>query len=470
MIGLVQQAAAANCTGADGRPEPDWLVSSEPVPGFYTGTGVAEKADISFSQQRQLARQNALKDLGSSIEVLVRSRLQITDTSSSQGQTQSDFESISEAVSEVLLADIKIVDSWVDSTSCTLWMQVAAPREKVKQNRTRATALSALGMLRTRLQLANEIGELGQRKESLAQAYALLDKIDFSLISDGSTRAALSLRLDEIKAKLASDASAQASGSAALNDLSDLRDEARAILAKNRPQANSAYARARTAHANRLPELAFGPSSDFAGEQAYWQWSQLAQDFGFACEARDLLQELSRKTTDAQWQERSETSLNGLDCNTQQRVFATWRSLLFDQEVKIACGLRLQERWSDWPRACQELRKRAIEHGARSVSAATNAERNMSCLSRSCASKGQVLLIALGNGEVNQRDNAKNPNGEDFRYQGEVGLAIAQGTSLNFVDKFSGIGGWNPVSQTMALEVLALQLLRRTEKKFVDVR
>ena len=80
--------------------------------------------------------------------------------------------------------------------------------------------------------------------------------------------------------------------------------------------------------------------------------------------------------------------------------------------------------------------------------------------------KGRVLLF-VAKGKVKNRKNAKNPMGEDHQFSGKIYSYLLNNGKLDFKDKYTGTGGWNPVSEEMALEVLGLNVAKRWKSKYL---
>jgi len=57
--------------------------------------------------------------------------------------------------------------------------------------------------------------------------------------------------------------------------------------------------------------------------------------------------------------------------------------------------------------------------------------------------------------------------GEDHQFSGKVYSYLLENGKLEFRDKYSGTGGWNPVSEEMAMEVLGLNAARRWKSQYL---
>ena len=81
-------------------------------------------------------------------------------------------------------------------------------------------------------------------------------------------------------------------------------------------------------------------------------------------------------------------------------------------------------------------------------------------------SKGRVLIF-VAKGKMKHRKNPKNPMGEDYQFTGKVYSYLLDNGSVEFRDKYTGTGGWNPVSEEMAMEVMGLHAAKRWKSKYL---
>jgi hypothetical protein len=69
-------------------------------------------------------------------------------------------------------------------------------------------------------------------------------------------------------------------------------------------------------------------------------------------------------------------------------------------------------------------------------------------------------------GKLNTRENADNPFGEDVRFAGEIRTVAQKKGKPHFQDRYKGAGGWNPMGEEMAMDVLALHVFKRWKAKY----
>ena len=77
-------------------------------------------------------------------------------------------------------------------------------------------------------------------------------------------------------------------------------------------------------------------------------------------------------------------------------------------------------------------------------------------------------MIFVAKGKVKQRKNQKNPSGADHQFSGRIYSFVVNDGALDFKDKYSGTGGWNPISEEMAVEVLGLNAAKRFRKQYLQ--
>ena len=78
-----------------------------------------------------------------------------------------------------------------------------------------------------------------------------------------------------------------------------------------------------------------------------------------------------------------------------------------------------------------------------------------------------VVLIAIAAGKLNRRDNAKNPFGQDVQFAGEIRTAMTVDGASDFVDRYRGAGGWNPMGEEMCMDVMAIHATKRWKSAFL---
>ena len=468
--------AAARCEEDGRREKPAWIEKAEPIEGFYAGIGVSERGELSLSQQRDLARQSALRDLVSGIEVFVRSELRMEETTGGGADglaSKVDYRAVTEAAATALLSDAKVRDTWTDPDSCALWLRIVAPQAAVREQQRKQAAQSAYKLLRDNLDLARRADEnLVARERASAQAQTLLGRIDFTLLPDGATQSQWRRELEEVQGLLAKARSAGqdagagfAAGEAALKTARTTGDKAarvRALL----------EARAELTRAASAGQFGVGP--DFWAEKSLWELALYEQEIGYVCEAAEGFQQVLAKSPSAEWRERAQARSREAKCTGGEKTAAAWRRLVLGKPARAVCVNRLSQRNVPWDRACRELETLLRHHGALEIldggkdGAQTMLAEIERCLADSCASTPGVSVMVKADGTMASRDSPQNPLGQEHQFRGTLAVVIAEGGKARYTDQYSGLGGWNPVSAELAMEVVALQLTRRLNERLAE--
>ena len=77
-----------------------------------------------------------------------------------------------------------------------------------------------------------------------------------------------------------------------------------------------------------------------------------------------------------------------------------------------------------------------------------------------------LVFVMAAKGKLSPRENADNPFGEDVRFAGEIRTVAQKNGKSYFQDRYKGAGGWNPMGEEMAMDVLALHVFKRWKAKY----
>jgi len=77
-----------------------------------------------------------------------------------------------------------------------------------------------------------------------------------------------------------------------------------------------------------------------------------------------------------------------------------------------------------------------------------------------------LVFVMAARGKLSTRENAENPFGEDVRFAGEIRTVTQKDGNASFQDRYKGAGGWNPMGEEMAMDVLALHVFKRWKAKY----
>jgi len=77
-----------------------------------------------------------------------------------------------------------------------------------------------------------------------------------------------------------------------------------------------------------------------------------------------------------------------------------------------------------------------------------------------------LIFVVAAKGKLGRRENADNPFGEDVRFAGEIRTVAQKDGKPHFQDRYKGAGGWNPMGEEMAMDVLALHVFKRWKARY----
>jgi hypothetical protein len=376
------------------------------------------------------ARTQALKDLAERIRVSVSSSVRLNDSKVSEGGKQvlrSSIESVAEATTNVTLQNVRADQQWVDARRCLAWVRVSIARADFERVRKRDLLLGLAKQVGAMLTLAEDATQpLVQREGSAAAAAALLGSNDFREVLEVPV-AMLRTRLggvDKMLAKLKQDETrllglaqshvqAYAEFKSATNPVERLEAAGRAL----RPL-------------RTLLAASWVPDESMIGFAAQPRLVSLLNEAGYPCLAR-------KASNDAQG-----CALEALAQERQKEYFA-------GRQVVLSCSLRLGGKAEPWPKACASLGESLAKLGARTQLAAA--------VAKPPAGATQIRLDAEGRIGKRQDPDDKSTG---YRFEGAVKSQV-RGLDSPIDDTYQALTGWNPVSDAMATDILALSAAKR---------
>ena len=459
---LAPAAHAAKCPEFSGGPQPAWVTRNVAPDGFYTGVGQAQNGALSLTDQMALAKQAALRDLAGGIRVAVRSELNLRETATGTGgalQSRTEVDSQTQTRVEAELADVQADETWMDAKACVIWVRVKV-----------AAAAVQLQKLRELFRAADD-GALAvaDRERALEQARALLPNVDFAAARDGLGRE----YYDTLAKRLAL-ALVNARGRFELND-KDFR-QAQELLQQARLTRDVAEQARLALPARELltkvsSSAPFGKAPDYWPEQAMWELADFETQAGNPCEARRLMQDLQRRAS-GDWQAKAGARVASLSCTPAQQQLSALRRLAYGRDVSLICVYKAGTKAEHWNRACADMTSLLNESGAARVDANALAPAAAATLAETCArgcanapGKDGLTLVFYATGALASRKNPDNPMGKDWQFKGDVKTYVLDGAQAEFSDAYTGIGGWNPVSGEMAMDVIGIQAGRRFRER-----
>jgi hypothetical protein len=466
-------AHAAKCPEfRDGGPQPEWVARNVAPEGYYTGVGQAQKGQLPLTDQVALAKQAALRDLAGSIRVSVRSELNLRETATGAGgalQSRTEVDSRTQTRVDAELADVEADATWMDARACVVWVRVKVSEAALRLQRLREFFRAA----------GDAAVPLADRERALEQGRALLPNVDFGAARDGTPR-----EWYETEAARLALALSGARGRFELNDkdfrrAQELLQQAR--LARDIGQQARLALPARELLAKVSSSAPFGKAPEYWPEQAIWELADFETQAGNPCEARRLAQDLQRRAS-GEWQAKAAAKVGTLSCTPAQQQLSALRRLAYGRDISLICVYTLNgppaagrgagAKAEHWNRACADLTSLLGESGAARVDANALAPAAAAALAESCARGcanapgGQGLtLVFFAKGDLASRKNPDNPMGKDWQFKGDIKTYVLDGGQPGFSDQYAGIGGWNPISGEMAMDVVGIQAGRRFRER-----
>ncbi|MET0333879.1 MAG: hypothetical protein ABW190_06375 [Rhizobacter sp.] len=434
-LSLSFNAGAACKVPSEGDTPPAWTrpdaaEDAAVVSGVVSGVGSASIDGDRLPEALAAARTQALKELAERIRVSVSSSVKLNDSKVSEGGKQvlrSSIESVAEATTNVTLQNVRADQQWVDARRCQAWVRVSVSRADFERARKRDLLLGLSKQVSAMLALAEDASKpLPQRESSAAAAAALLGTNDFREVPEVPV-AALKSRLGGVNKML--DKMKQ--------------DETRLLgLAQSHVQAYAEFKSAtnpveRLEAAGRalrplrtLLAASWVPDESVIGFAAQPRLVSLLNEAGYPCLAR-------KAANDAQ-----ACPANDLAQERQKEYFA-------GRQVQLSCTLKLAGKATPWTKACASLGESLAKLGARTqVDAGT---------AKVAAGVTQIKLNADGRTAKRQDPEDKSTG---YRFEGTVTSQV-RGLDSPIDDSYQALTGWNPVSDAMATDILALSAAKR---------
>lgn len=436
---------AADCTFLPVTPTPGWVTRPNTDKAFLeaVGTSRGEGGDSQAMLRDSLAA--ARKALAESIVSEVASET-VVELSKEEGVSRESFRSVATIESAVTLRGIDAEERWLDRENCTLYTLVRVPRSK-------ADTLAVDAMLNS---LANRASD---RSISYAMRRAAYD----SAVGALSRSANLDIRASDLSTAARIDGLATSFARA-----EDTRRRTEAQLAAIRQGLEGPSKAGQRKGYRALLDLAaavnFDRDIDTGAEPVYDLLARTAQARGEACTARRYAGNLGRFSSFSYWQDLAEQILanlgsSGADCPLRLT------ELLGGREVDLYCRYRDGDTVRQWPRMCAELGE--MLRDVRALAVIRN-EGDIDAL-RSTLGPGEgAALMALADGSIEQAAGMGPGGAPGYRFSGQMTLRIVVNGEALYDDQFSGTTGWNPMSGDMVMDILAINLGKRLDKKLGD--
>lgn len=424
-------ASAACKVIGDGDTAPAWTSPQAPEDAAtVSAAGSATIEGDRLPEALAAARTNALKELAERIRVSVSSSVKLNDSKVSEGGKQvlrSSIESVAEATTNVTLQNVRADQQWVDARRCQAWVRVSIGRADFERARKRDLLIGLSKQVGAMLTLAEDATKpLVQREGSAAAAAALLGSNDFRDVPEVPV-AALRSRLggvDKMLAKMKQDETR-------LLGLAQLHVQAYAEFKSATHPVERLEAAGRALRPLRtLLAASWVPDESLIGFAAQPRLVSLLNEAGYPCLARKAANEAQGCAPEA------------LALERQKEYFA-------GRQVSLSCSLRLAGKAEPWVKACAALGESLAKLGARTEVG--------SAAARPATGVTQIRLDAEGRIGKRQDPDDKSTG---YRFEGAVKSQV-RGLDSPIDDTYQALTGWNPVSDAMATDILALSAAKR---------
>lgn len=483
-FGAVPLAGAANCPG--NGPRPDWVASPDAIAGaHFHAAGVSSQTLGPLAERLESARQNALRSLASLIQVEVRNSLTMEQSQRQSGGavlTESTLRTLTETSTQATLENVETVATWEDATNCQVWVRVRIAQQIVEEKRRAALARQQFTQFNAQLATAQDDTQtLRTRQTALEAAQDGLPRITLALVPEASSPAYYTQLLRRLYNSLGAAAremeGARQRLAQADNQLlkaEDLPDEA--ARARQRLSAIGTYRDLLRQYANGLPPL-------FAPGDLYIKLAEAEELRANRCGAKTYYQ---LALTARQLVDRSALArqrADSLKCSATDLETARWRQYFEGRPLELLCLHKVQAAQTPtvnatpWHKACDEVGNvfRALGADIQIRNAALPAAQTQALLQGTLPDKlgapggtDRPMLVVLASGKLNSRLDPA-PDGKParaYQFEGLLWTLLWDGGKPVYTDRFQGLTGWNPVSADMAMDVLALNVVRRWQDRF----
>ena len=484
-FGAAPLAWAATCPG--NGPQPGWVASPDAISGaFFFAAGVSSQTSGPLAERLDSARQNALRSLASLIQVEVRNSLTMEQSQRQSGGavlTESTLRTLTETSTQATLESVETVATWEDGASCQVWVRVRIAQQIVEDKKRAALARQLFTQFNEQVATAqDETQPLRTRQTALEAAQDGLPRISLALIPEASSPAyytQLMRRLDNALGAAAREVDgvrqrlAQADGQ--LLKAEELPDEA--AKARLRLSAIGTYRDLLRQYANGLPPL-------FAPGDLYIKLAEAEELRANRCGAKTYYQLAltARQLVDRSALARQRAS--SLNCSATDLETARWRQYFEGRPLELLCLQKVQTAQpsqsasaTPWHKACDEVGNvfRALGADIQTRRAALPPAQTQALLQGNLPDQlgapGQTdrpMLVVLASGRLNSQQNTRpdGPAARAYQFEGLLWTLLWDGGKPVYTDRFQGLTGWNPVSAEMAMDVLALNVVRRWQDRF----
>lgn len=479
LIGVMNNAYSDSCDFLPPAIQPDWTFESAAIEGYYVGVGVSEADNLGADEQIERARLSALNDLSNNIEVRVKSTLSADIQEEKLGDStvsRKDFRQLTEAITNNVVKEVEVDSTWLDRKRCIVWMRVKVKRKIIDDAQAREFMIALIEQLDAHFEHANNRkATIEEREIALKRAYVLLDEIDFSKTRGKKSKKYYQRLLDSLAVRVSKFVGRKEEAKVLRQDAENLLLKADSVSGADDRKKLRVEAIGKLK--NIISTNPIGESkSGTEGEAAAFKIAEVEKFRNNACEAQLQYEIVRDRSKSNEWVAKAGKMLETVKCTRKNRKTRSWRKEFDGIRTSYACAYDLKNDIDEWDKPCENISSFLQSYGALSgvdtgmesseiVKMAYQLDKN-SAVADKLKNKGRVVLF-VAKGKIKNRSNPKNPMGEDHQFTGKVYSYLLENGKLEFRDKYTGTGGWNPVSEEMAMEVLGLNVAKRWKSKYL---
>lgn len=469
---LISPLYAAQCSG--GGPKPEWVDSPESITAehFYAA-GVSDNPNASLAERISTAKQNALKNLSEVIQVSVKNSLVLEQSSrnvSGNELTDSNLLSITKTSTNASLRNVESIATWEDKKTCDLWLQIRVSKKHVEQGKREGLAKTLFGMLNDHLAvIQNESTPAKSRMSAVDAAFDVLPRIAFEFIPEASSKDHYSNLLSRLKHEL----------QGLLDDIEQARVDMNSsdLLLNKASGQNNEIEKSRTLgeaakiYKNLLAKHNSGLPPVFEAGDILFKLGELEEIRGSSCGAKNYFQQAADSKYINDRREIARKKAGALNCSAEDMDKTLWRQYFEGHPTTFICYYKTNTDHGPWNKACDGLNNVIRPLGAditirtQPLSSRQLGELQKGAIPNELAERGKLVLGVVALGNINSRVD-KDSRGREYQFDGAMTVFLLENGSTTFSDRFQGKTGWNPVSQEMVMDILAINVNKRWRDKF----
>ena len=468
-----QNIFASNCNFLPEVAQPQWINGNPNVDGYHVGIGLSEREDNNSQQQIEAARQSALKNLTSNIEVSIKQDMVISEQVTEDDivkTAKKEIKSITKIFSNASLKNVETDEMWLQRDNCVVWVRIKVSESIINEIRDKKTQSKKLSALLEHIKFSkNENNSTNARVENIHLAKILLNEINFYVLDDPRGESYYRNLVSGVDSSVTVLKNKKQTAESLFLSAKQFLERADNSSAQSE---KSEFTRKATKNLNRvLTDFEYSARENWS-ENAALRLGEIAKNKGNDCAAQYYFQHISNHSLQDEWKNKSTGLLIGLSCDDKKKNEFKWRNIFDGERVLLSCIYKTKNDLAYWEDLCDRIRNRISTYGA-IIEEEDFTDKQLKNIVRK-KHKSKVIkklkkynkkLLFIAKGTISSRKSRNNNGGRDYQFKGKISSLMLSGEKVEFSDKYSGAGGWNPISDDMAMEVLGVHVDKRWYKK-----